>query len=288
MGQTKHGVYDAADDADPDLLHHYYGSGSNPGLNSGSPSLPLGSDLEPDSSDDVRSGGDDDPDTDDNSNPDTNGDPADGLEPRWAGSWQDIARVITAAQGRNIRHEAAEVAPSTMPPLDAVEGDVFASALSDALLSEDYPEGFHLCDEYESSESYGTGRSSRLLVIPRQARTVLKDICCDRAILPTSCTISEGLVTAVIPTSFLTSYSEIHAGTLHASPVLVVKIRNVSTAVIKLALSRVGVFPNVASWRLFTVEPTADMRICPKVADPKARQCRTHAWRTLGPSAIGL
>ena len=83
------------------------------------PSLPLGSDSEPDSSDGMRSGGDDDPDTDDNSNPDTNGDPADGLEPRWAGSWQDTAQVIAAAQGRNIRHEAAEVAPSTMPPLDA-------------------------------------------------------------------------------------------------------------------------------------------------------------------------
>ena len=78
----------------------------------------------------------------------------------------DIAQIIAAAQGRNIRHDAAEVAQSNMPFINTDEGHAFAIALDNALSSEEYPAGFHLSDEYESSESYRTGRSSRPLVIP--------------------------------------------------------------------------------------------------------------------------
>lgn len=165
MGQTQHGVYDAADDADADQLHCYYGTSSNSGSGSESPSSRSGSDSGSDSGDGVGSDGDGDSDTDDDSNSDTDGDLSDGSEPRRADSWQDIAQVIAAAQGRNVRHEAAEVAPSAMPPIDMDEGQVLIAALGDALSSEDYPTGFGLSDEYESSESYRTGRSSRPLVI---------------------------------------------------------------------------------------------------------------------------
>ena len=172
MGQTMHGVYDAVDDVDPDLLHHYYGTGSGSGSGSSSGSSSTSSshssDSEPNSSNGVGSDSDGvgSSDTDDDSNSDTDGDLMDGSGPGSAGSWRDIAQVIAAAQGRNVRHEAAGVAPSTVPPMNTGEGEVFAHALDDALLSEDYPAGFNLNDEYESSESYRTGRSSRPLVIP--------------------------------------------------------------------------------------------------------------------------
>jgi len=77
LGQTQHGFYDAADDADPDLLHRYYGApageaefhpstgaGAEPlpsNSDSGSESPPSsGSDSEAGSSDDTESSGDSD------------------------------------------------------------------------------------------------------------------------------------------------------------------------------------------------------------------------------------
>jgi len=125
------------------------------------PSSGLSFDPETDSEDDTDSDGDD------GSNA-GNGSVAqmDGPEVRSAGVCMDIAQIIAAAQGRNIRHDAAEVAQSNMPFINADEGRAFAIALDNTLLSEEYPTGFHLNDEYESSESYRTGRSSRPLVIP--------------------------------------------------------------------------------------------------------------------------
>ena len=85
---------------------------------------------------------------------------------RQAGRWQEIAKTIAAAQKRNVRHDAAEVAGSTVPFENEAEILAFALALEEALSSSEYPAGFRLYEEYESIESYKTGRSSKPLVIP--------------------------------------------------------------------------------------------------------------------------
>lgn len=79
--------------------------------------------------------------------------------------WQEIAGIIAKAQRRNIRHEAAKVARSAMPFESEEEAYAFALALQDTLASTEHPAGYRLNDEYESTESYKTGRSSKSLVI---------------------------------------------------------------------------------------------------------------------------
>ena len=81
-------------------------------------------------------------------------------------SWQGIAETIARAQKRNIRHDAAEVAKAATPFENEDESQAFALALNEALASSEYPAGFSLNAEYESLESYKTGRSSKPLVIP--------------------------------------------------------------------------------------------------------------------------
>jgi hypothetical protein len=78
---------------------------------------------------------------------------------------QGIAEIITKAQRRNIRHDAAEVAASAFPFESAEEAQVFVIALDQALSSGERPANFALNDEYRSLESYTTGRSSKPLVI---------------------------------------------------------------------------------------------------------------------------
>jgi hypothetical protein len=87
-------------------------------------------------------------------------------EERHAQPWQKIAETIAAAQKRNIRHDAAEVAKATLPFESEDEMLAFTLALDEALASSKYPAGFGLNEEYESLESYRTGRSSKPLVIP--------------------------------------------------------------------------------------------------------------------------
>jgi len=53
-----------------------------------------------------------------------------------------------------------------MPFEDTNEMHAYTLALEMALASEEYPAGFGLNDEYESLESYKTGRSTKPLVIP--------------------------------------------------------------------------------------------------------------------------
>lgn len=196
MGQIQHGIYDAVDDIDPDLLHRYYGAAEGPSNDAEARPLPSNSDSEMNhsdgstssedmesgdesssnsetddsdgstSSEDTESGDESNPNPGDDTSQNTDGDLLDGLEAGWAGRWRDIAHVIAAAQGRNVRHEAAEVARSAIPFIDEDEGEAFRQVLGDALSSEGHPEGFHLNDEYEPSESYRTGRSTRSLVIP--------------------------------------------------------------------------------------------------------------------------
>lgn len=125
LGQTKHGVYDAVDAADPALLHRYYGAGVA---------------LEPD---DEETGLMSDRQTQ-----------------------RDIAEIIAAAQSRNIRHEAAAVAKNSSPFEDEHDLYAFALAMDTVLNSETYPVGFNLDEEYESFESYKTGRSAKPLTIP--------------------------------------------------------------------------------------------------------------------------
>lgn len=88
------------------------------------------------------------------------------LEGGNGGTWKEIAGIIAKAQRRNIRHEAAEVARSAIPFEDRNEADAFLVALQHTLSSRKRPDGYQLDDEYESSESYKTGRSSTPLVIP--------------------------------------------------------------------------------------------------------------------------
>jgi len=89
-----------------------------------------------------------------------------GPEAEHTGSWQAIARVIAASQKCNIRHDAAGVAESSMPFEDEDEVHAYTLALGTALASSEYPAGFGLNEEYESVESYKTGRSLKPLVIP--------------------------------------------------------------------------------------------------------------------------
>lgn len=79
---------------------------------------------------------------------------------------QDIAGIIAGAQSHNVWHEAAEVAGNSSPFERNDDQYAFALALGAALNSMAYPTGFHLNEEYESFESYRTGRSTRPLVIP--------------------------------------------------------------------------------------------------------------------------
>lgn len=76
-----------------------------------------------------------------------------------------LTKTISDAQKRQIRHEAAEVADSRSP-FDQFELQMFAHQLSLDLASHSYPAGYNLNDEYDSIESYTTGRSPRPLVIP--------------------------------------------------------------------------------------------------------------------------
>jgi hypothetical protein len=77
---------------------------------------------------------------------------------------RNIAEIITSAQTRNVRHEAAEVARSTIP-FNSEDHMIFNQATMDAMRRGDYPAGFHLMDEYESFEAYKMGRSAKPLVI---------------------------------------------------------------------------------------------------------------------------
>lgn len=81
-------------------------------------------------------------------------------------SQRDIAEIIAVSQSRNIRHEAAEVAKNSSPFASQDDQYAFALSLSAVLNSEAYPAGFYLNEEYESLESYKTGRSAKPLVIP--------------------------------------------------------------------------------------------------------------------------
>lgn len=74
-------------------------------------------------------------------------------------------RAISEAQKRQIRHEAAKVADSRSP-FNQHELQMFARQLSLDLACHSYPAGYNLNDDYDSIESYVTGRSSRPLVIP--------------------------------------------------------------------------------------------------------------------------
>lgn len=81
-------------------------------------------------------------------------------------AWQEIASTIAGAQKRQIRHDAAEVAMSSTPFLDLDELQAYTLALAQSMRSDEYPAGFGLNEEYESIESYKTGRSSKPLTIP--------------------------------------------------------------------------------------------------------------------------
>lgn len=81
-------------------------------------------------------------------------------------TWEEIASTIAGAQKRQIRHEAAEVAMSSTPFLNIEELQAYTLALAQSIESHEYPAGFGLNEEYESIESYKTGRSSKPLVIP--------------------------------------------------------------------------------------------------------------------------
>ena len=81
-------------------------------------------------------------------------------------TWEEIASTIAGAQKRQIRHEAAEVAISSTPFLNVEELHAYTLALAQSIESQEYPAGFRLNEEYESIESYKTGRSSKPLVIP--------------------------------------------------------------------------------------------------------------------------
>lgn len=76
-----------------------------------------------------------------------------------------IAKVISEAQRRQVRHDVAEVADSRSP-FNEHELQMFARQLSSDLASHSYPAGYNLNDQYHSIESYTTGRSSKPLVIP--------------------------------------------------------------------------------------------------------------------------
>ena len=197
LGKTQHGVYDKVDGVDPVILERYYGAEvprdsekpfdldpntdeepdpddmTDPGS-----SLDLEVDLELDDSQlcvDLDSEDSFDPESRLDTGPcfdaelsdDSNEDNVDvAISDTEEGSWSHIAEIIAKAQGRNIRHDAAEVASSQSPFESEDEGEAFAAAFGKALESDSYPDGFNLGGEYEPSESYRTGRSSRPLLIP--------------------------------------------------------------------------------------------------------------------------
>ena len=131
LGQTKYGIYDQVDAVDPALLHRYYGAGRS------------------------------DPDVWDGGNEVGVVSNADGQAQR------DIAEIIADSQARNIQHDAAEVAETSLPFENRNDHYAFSLALSASLNdSESYPAGFNLQEEYETSESYRTGRSTKPLEIP--------------------------------------------------------------------------------------------------------------------------
>jgi hypothetical protein len=78
----------------------------------------------------------------------------------------ELAQTILQAQERQVRHEAAEIADSRSPFDNNEELTMFAHQLASELSSHSYPSGFNLNGEYESLESYTTGRSIKPLVIP--------------------------------------------------------------------------------------------------------------------------
>jgi hypothetical protein len=80
--------------------------------------------------------------------------------------YQGIAEVIANAQKRNIRHDAAEVAISSVPFENKDEMRAYTLALENSLASSECPAGFGLSEEYGSVESYKTGRSTKPLIIP--------------------------------------------------------------------------------------------------------------------------
>jgi hypothetical protein len=81
-------------------------------------------------------------------------------------SRRSIAKAVTEYQMRNIRHDVAEVAKGEIPFQGEDQLDYFVASFQTSLESEEYPDGFELDAEYESSESYKTGRSTKPLVIP--------------------------------------------------------------------------------------------------------------------------
>lgn len=205
MGQTEHGVYDETDDFDPALLHRYYGAanscgtiqGANPdsssdsGSSSNSDSDSTSSNSTSSnsassnsaSSNSASSNSSSSSGSDGNSTSSSNAHHSSGSDHNSnygevhsdddsegeAGSedgYQEIAKVIAAAQKRNIRHDAVEVAKSAMPFQNSDEMRAYTLALGSALASSEYPAGFGLSEEYESVESYKTGRSSKPLIIP--------------------------------------------------------------------------------------------------------------------------
>jgi hypothetical protein len=182
LGQTEHGVYDEADNVDPALLHRYYGAAQPQGEDSHDDSdFSSDSNSTIDSTDSSSSSGSNSKSTSDsNSNFSSGSDSisasdshdeggSDEDEDTRAGTedqYQAIAKVIAGAQKRNIRHDAAEVAKSAMPFENTDEMRAYTLALGNALASNNQPAGFGLNEEYESVESYKTGRSSKALIIP--------------------------------------------------------------------------------------------------------------------------
>lgn len=81
-------------------------------------------------------------------------------------SWQAVTKAIAEGQKHNIRHDAAEVAKGSVPFQNEDELHTFLAAFRASLNSAEYPAGFGLDSQYESSESYKTGRSRHSLVIP--------------------------------------------------------------------------------------------------------------------------
>ena len=169
--------------------NHDYGSDTDSAT---TPSTPSSTDSGPDT--DHSSDSDANPDSDSNTNPDSDSNTSSSLESdsdhesgpdgdsdsnagsgpggegesevSHAQAWQEIASTIAGAQKRHIRHEAAEVAASATPFLNADELQAYTLALAQGLESHEYPAGFGLTAEYDSVESYKTGRSLKPLVIP--------------------------------------------------------------------------------------------------------------------------
>lgn len=81
-------------------------------------------------------------------------------------TWKSIAKSIAENQRHNIRHDAAEVARGGIPFEDEAQLNTFLANFQASLDSDEYPGGFGLDEDYESSESYKTGRSTKPLVIP--------------------------------------------------------------------------------------------------------------------------